>query len=163
MGDSERHLTAWPDGERYIYCPRCGAGKHKISHLKVGASFGPWHCRARGCWYGFKGHVTPTGAVVTILNERVIPTKVTLRTSEPITLVVQGLRFENMPGYSEYEIAGHDHNVFFYEENTCPINALQRVIRVVDAEGDTDPHGIFTYVKTEELDAADYEDMLYEQ
>lgn len=163
MGDSERHLTAWPDGKRYISCPHCGGSKHEISHLKTGEDFGPWYCRERDCWYGFKGHVTPTGAVVTILNERVIPTKVTLRTSEPITLVVQGLRFENMPGYSEYEIAGHDHNVFFYEENTCPINALQRVIRVVDEDGDTDPHGIFGYVKTEELTDEDYRDMLYER
>lgn len=159
MGDSERHLTAWPDGERYIYCPRCGKGKHKISHLKVGTSFGPWHCRARGCWYGFEGRVTPTGAVVTILEQRVIPTKVTLRTYEPITLVVQGLRFENVPGVA----GGDDDNRFFYEENTCPINVLQRVIRVVDETGDADPHGVFTYVKTEELTDADYGDMLYER
>lgn len=159
MGDSERHLTAWPDGKRYISCPHCGGSKHEISHLKTGEDFGPWYCRERDCWYGFEGRVTPTGAVVTMLERRAIPTKVTLRTSEPITLVVQGLRFENMPGMT----GGDDHCAFFYEENTCPINVLQQVIRVVDEDGDADPHGIFTYVKTEELDDADYEGMLYEQ
>ena len=159
MGDSERHLTAWPGDKQYIQCPRCNNGSHEISHLKTGEDFGPWYCRERGCWYGFKGRVTPTGAVVTILDERAIPTKVTLRTSEPITLVVQGLRFENVPGVP----GGDDRNAFFYEENTCPINVLQRVIRVVDQDGDTDPHGIFGYVKAEELTDEDYRDMLYER
>ncbi len=38
---------------------------------------------------------------------------------------------------------------YHYNEGTCPVNYLCQTVQVIDESGDNDPHGIFTYVKTE--------------
>jgi hypothetical protein len=36
---------------------------------------------------------------------------------------------------------------YWYEEGTCPTNVLRGEVHLVVTEGDTDPHGIFTYIR----------------
>lgn len=45
-----------------------------------------------------------------------------------------------------------DEKQYFYEEHICPSDILHRVETVI-IKGDTDPHGLFEYVRTsDELD-----------
>ena len=150
MADSDTiSLDSWRSETRYIYCPRCGGGQHEISHLEVGCDFGPWYCDERACGYAFTGVVTTRGADVQMLPNRIVRTTVTLRATRPFTLIVRGMRFEGREQGSE----GHDE--YFYNEHTCPTNLLDDIVRFIDEDGDTDPHGIFEYVKTEEGDPRD--------
>lgn len=148
MADSDVvSLDAWCSDTRYIYCPRCGQGQYEISHLKVGCDFGPWYCDDTRCGYAFVGVVTARGADVQMLPDRIVRTTVTLRAERPFTLIVRGMRFEGRD-------KDHDegHGAYFYEEHTCPTNILSDIVRFIDETGNEDPHGIFTYVKTEEGD-----------
>ena len=42
-----------------------------------------------------------------------------------------------------------EYDDYFYNEHTCPTNFMPDVIGVRTDDGDTDPHGLFAYVKTE--------------
>ena len=44
-----------------------------------------------------------------------------------------------------------DHKDYWYEEHHCPTNFI-RDVRAVIADGSCDPHGLFEYVKTVEVD-----------
>lgn len=120
-------------------------GHYRISHLDVGDTFGPWYCDASRCGYAFSGVITEYGADVTREDSRRVYTTVTLRAERPFTLIVRGMRFEP-------DSAPEDHQRYFYEEHTCPTNLLSDIVRFIDETGNEDPHGIFTYVKTEEGD-----------
>ena len=66
----------------------------------------------------------------------------TLRSSGPVTLLVKGMAL--LPHNNE-----EDHQRFFYDEHTCPTNFMPNVVKVIDADGDEDPHGVFAFVKSE--------------
>jgi len=70
-------------------------------------------------------------------GEKKIPTIVTLKLDQPVTIETEGV----MVGQTS-ETASE----YFYNEHTCPTNFLRHVIRIIDAEGDDDPHGIFQFV-----------------
>ena len=40
-----------------------------------------------------------------------------------------------------------DTTAYYYDEGSCPTNYISRVDTII-IEGDTDPHGIFTFVRT---------------
>ena len=48
----------------------------------------------------------------------------------------------------EYE----SHRKYFYEEHSCPTNWLRNCLAVIE-EGDTDPHGFLTYVRSVPIQA----------
>lgn len=128
---------------RYIACPRCGEGEYEVSHLRPGADTA-WYCD--DCGYKFRLQVhDPISITLTVLDECHTPTLVTLRSTVPVTLLIKGRRL--VKNGVEVDDAESDH--YYYEDCTCPINYLQWVEKVVDDEGDMDPHGIFTHVKTE--------------
>lgn len=56
--------------------------------------------------------------------------------AKPIYLVVEA--FDGDPEVTSY----------YYEEGTCPVNVLNGRFEKVIVDGDTDPHGLFEYVRT---------------
>ena len=139
-------VTPFQKPERYVACPACGKGEHQVSHLAVGTRTA-WYCHEEGCRRRFSLTVVSGGYVVLeVMNERCVATLVTLRSSKPVTIVVEGMRFvKDGDVQDEMEEARQDR--YFYEEHTCPTNYL-RVLEVRDDSGDKDPHGIFEYIGT---------------
>jgi len=128
--------------ERYIACPACGRSEHRVSHLKPGTSFGPWYCKAAGCYEGFIGEVVDDVRIdITLIGERAIPVVVRLRSTEPFEFTTTATRFSSTP---DAEVPGN--LTYFFEQHTCPSNALRHAIDVLDLDGRNDPHGIFRYV-----------------
>lgn len=127
--------------ERYIRCPGCGKSEHQVSHLPLGTETA-WYCD--DCGVRFRLRVISADCV----NCEVIPVEskekrlVTLRSAGPVTLLVEGMVL--LPNDDE---EGHER--FFYDEHTCPTNYMRKVVKVIDAEGDEDPHGVFAFVKLE--------------
>jgi hypothetical protein len=128
---------------RYIRCPACGKGEFAVSHLPVGTKTA-WYCDE--CGVHFHLHVLSESQVETAVDpsERIEKTLVTLRSEQPVTILLEGMRFVR-PGKPD----DGDHDRYFYEEHSCPTNWLRHVLQVRDDTGDDDPHGIFAYVKTE--------------
>ncbi len=134
--------TPFQKPERYIHCPACGKGEHQVSHLAIGMKTA-WYCDEDDCGYRFSLHVlSDTEIELVVLDERRIKKLVTLRSSAPVTLIVEASSY--LP---DKELADRDE--YFYNEHTCPMNFMRNVVEIVDENGDRDPHGIFEYVKTE--------------
>ncbi len=81
-----------------------------------------------------------------MLDQRIIKTVVTLRCDTPFTMTVTGMKFI---GEREPDEFYEDGQRYFYEESTCPINAMRCVTEIFDGEGREDPHGLFKFVKVE--------------
>lgn len=138
-------VTPFQKPERYIACPACGQGERQVSHLAIGQTTA-WYCDSDTCGRHFSLEVLKTGDVLlAVLPERKVPTFVTLRSEQPVTLVVKGMQFVKDGDEPKYP---DDHDQYFYNEHTCPTNYLG-VEQVKTDDGDTDPHGVFVYVKTE--------------
>lgn len=131
--------------DTFIYCPSCGKGESKVNHCEIGFS-SAWYCD--DCGVSFKIARLADGSFdLTLTTERKERTRVTLESSGPVRIVVEGLRLVGGDIPPEPEEENHDQ--YFYDEHTCPINYLQ-VLKVIDpSNGNEDPHGIFAYVKTE--------------
>jgi len=130
--------------DRYIVCPTCLKGEHRVDHLLAGTKTS-WYCNNVECGRRFHLEVLKDGRVVTEPeDERTIPTVVTLESKGPVRIEVQGfviVKDGQEPDFS--------HDEYHYNEHTCPVNYLG-VEEVIDpTTGDEDPHGIFQYVKTE--------------
>ena len=125
-------------------CPECGSLEHSYGHLADGSTFGPWYCDECGC--SVRGRVTGESVDIELHTERKINTLVLLRLREPLAtgeqvhVVVKGMTF-CAPG----ETPDFEHDVYFYEEHTCPWNWLRLPIKEDD---DTDPHGLFVHQET---------------
>lgn len=56
-----------------------------------------------------------------------------------------------------------EHLMYFYEEHSCPTNYIR--CEAIISKNDTDPHGLFTYVRSiprpKALDEAHYADALW--
>jgi hypothetical protein len=148
MTDAERVGSQVPytKPDRFIRCPECSKGEWRVDHL-VGLgwrSFGPWYCDE--CGFGFTGAVLDDGTVRTRAHaSRVVPTHVTLRLEEPVTLVVKGMRF--IEGRDQPDDPD-EHDRYYYEEHTCPTNFLKCVVEVYGANSEADPHGVCRYMGT---------------
>lgn len=59
--------------------------------------------------------------------------------THPITLVVQGVRFEAKEDVS--------HTRYYYEEHTCPTNYFRDVLEIY-LGNERDPHGLAKYLTT---------------
>lgn len=126
----------------HLTCPECGQGRTRIDHLTPGQPFGPWYCDE--CGWAYRGVQRDGYAEIERRVSRKVATTVYLRLEEPVTLVVDGMRVpepEDEPGA--------DHDRYYYEEHTCPSNAFRCVRKVIADDGDEDPHGILTYLRTE--------------
>jgi len=128
----------------YINCPVCGedADELRVDHLNPGAKT-RWFCD--DCGEQISIHVLPNGDIETeptgIKLHKVL---VYLRSDKPFTFAVQGT-IESDETAEEY----HGHVRYLYEEQRCPFNTLQETLQIIDQNNDDDPHGIFTYLRTE--------------
>lgn len=128
--------------ERYIFCPICGKEGKRVDHLPIGCKT-VWYCDE--CGGEFRLQVIEGGDVeCEATGHRKDRTLVTLRSDAPVTLVVEGMVFSQTP-----EDEREHHVEYFYNEHTCPTNYMGNVLRVISGDGDTDPHGIFRFVKVE--------------
>jgi hypothetical protein len=124
-----------------------------MGHLKAGQSFGPWYCDE--CGLGIRGVATDDGADIESVADRQLKTLVLLRLYDPLKdgevvhIVVQGMAFAE-----EGEEPDFEHDVYFYNEHTCPWNYLRIPLRVGE---DSDPHGVFQHQETV-LMPKDYDD-----
>lgn len=130
--------------ESCLPCPECGEYSFSWGYLKVGESFGPWYCE--DCGLGIQGDVTDEGACIERASDRKLNTLVLLCLYEPLKggedvhIVVKGMTF-----VKEGEEPDFDHDVYFYNEHTCPWNYLRLPLK---AGEDTDPHGVFVHQET---------------
>jgi hypothetical protein len=129
--------------ERYIRCPGCNGSDFSVSHLAIGVNT-RWSCDKCGCCFRLEVVSHDRVDCEVIQGERTEKTRVTLQSDGPMTIVVEGMRSVD----DAAPLPLGDGDEYFYNEHTCPTNYL-RVLKVVAPDGDEDPHGIFSYVKTE--------------
>ena len=146
-GTPGQPVETFVETARVLRCPVCDKGRFEIVRLHWGGTWGPWYCD--DCGFGFIGRTDEQGeSYIEPWRNRKITTVVTLRSTRPVTLKVQGVRFTGEEADSDADRAERDR--YYYEEHTCPTNFLGHpVLEVLDDDGDQDPHGIFTWVKTE--------------
>lgn len=138
---------------RYIACPNCGKGEHRVSHLMDGlfqeATAGPWYCRH--CLWAFTlKHMGGGMFAVEPCVRAEVETEVTLEIRAehtPLRLHVRGMRFIDEPNDPVEGEELDEQDRYFYEEHTCPSNVIG--VDVSNNSGDDDPHGVWSYVKTE--------------
>lgn len=133
-----------------VACPNCSELAGCVDHILDGTgprSFGPWYCDA--CGRGYYGDLLPGGEIeirpsnemrVLTLDHLVLPPQ-----EHPVHFVVKGMSFVDQSGSrgSPY------HKRYFYEEHSCPTNFIEAEMIAVD--GDTDPHGLFKFVSSQDL------------
>lgn len=131
--------------ELYLKCPSCGRHHFIVGHLKPGQKV-TWPCDE--CGGHFHMECRADGVfIVERLKRRTIRTLVTLESTGPVRLIVKGMRSTDDNGNPDPQDDEHDE--YFYNEHTCPVNFLG-VEKVIDpASGSEDPHGIFAYVRTD--------------
>ena len=135
----------------YFTCPRCQKHRFRIDHIPVGNDV-RWSCAECRVEWKILRHAEH----VELTETDKVPeprTLVTLAITRPGLLILEAVKYAHEPGESL-----EDGQAYLYTEHQCPTNFLRDVVRVVDASGDTDPHGFFSYVSTEpwrDLDAED--------
>ena len=145
-------IESFTSPQRYVACPNCGKGEHRVSHLMTGpfenATAGPWYCDH--CLWGFSLKHMGGGLFAVETRKRgLVKTAVTLEIraeDTPLTLIADGMRFidsEDEPVEGEER---DERDRYFFEEHTCPSNVLG--VEVMRGDDD-DPHGVLHYVKTE--------------
>lgn len=124
---------------KYIQCPHCLKATNSIDHLDGKEISTRWYCDDCGNQYSFKLSKTGEITELKLTGDRIDKSLVLLKNGD-IGLVVEGLVFNG-------DLSNN--NEYFYNEHTCPTNYMKRVKEVFDLKNDdTDPHGIFEYVKT---------------
>lgn len=146
-----------------VICPHCEAKTDaSIDHLKPGQPAGPWYCDACGGSYNLIGGASPSEAVVTKGASRKTPTLDLLVLNPqdaPVYVALRGFIIHDNP----YSFTGrprgaveseHEQGMarFFYETHSCPTNWLQHIAMLAH-KGDTDPHGLLTFVRRVPLPA----------
>ncbi len=124
--------------ERYILCPGCKNEYFRVDHLAEHVRTA-WYCDQ--CGIRFRVHALAGNRIEceVIKGESKAKRLVILRSDGPVTLHLH--TFTTLPDSDE---TGHAE--YFYNEHTCPTNFLGDVVKVIDADGDDDPHGIFAFV-----------------
>ena len=135
--------TPFQKPERYIRCPACGKSEHQVSHLAPGTQTS-WYCDDCGVRFDVRV-ISPESVDCEVRpGESKEKRLVTLRSSGPVTLLVEGMVL--LPADADDEESSQR---YFYDDHTCPTNYLPSVVKVIDAEGDEDPHGVFAFVSIE--------------
>lgn len=124
--------------ERYILCPGCQKDDFRVDHLPAGTNTA-WYCDE--CGIRFRVHAMANDKVECEVMEGESRAKrtVILRSDGPVTLHLSDsvmLPDDDEAGHAEY----------FYNEHTCPTNFMAKVTKVIDEDGDDDPHGVFRFV-----------------
>ena len=134
-------------------CPWCaGESGQRVDHLydEAPRNFGSWDCK--NCGMSFQGRVNAPGDVTIEKDER------SHKNRRALTL----LKFESKDGPTFFVI-DHKHygapepdaeiqerDRYLYEEHSCPTNWLRDCIAVIH-DGDADPHGFLTFVRSVEV------------
>lgn len=141
--------TPFTKPTRYVRCPSCGKGEHAVDHLlaEPGRTFGPWHCDE--CGMAFTGEVISETVVKTeTTDQKIFDTEAHLVLEDPrllpLTFIVRG----RAVGQDVEAVIEAEDEHYFYEMHSCPTNFLQEVEKVIAANGDDDPHGLFRWEKT---------------
>lgn len=123
---------------KHIQCPNCSKATNSIDHLDGKEISTRWYCD--DCGYEYSFNLTKSGELTDVkLTGRKVSKSLVLLKCGDIGLVVEGMVFDGDKSNNEY----------FYNEHTCPVNYMKNVKMVFDLKNDdTDPHGIFEYVKT---------------
>ena len=144
----------------FVACPTCGEAGFSIGHLSLfcfggPASAGPWFCGS--CGWGIKLSFAEGAFQVEKLPERQWTSAVKLvipPQKDPIELIVSGIAWdENEAGGVGVE-GRSEHDRYFHEEHTCPVNWLRSVARIKVGDDD-DPHGLAKYVSTRVIEPGD--------
>lgn len=130
--------------KRYVKCPACNeAAGHLYEELKDGTY--KWYCDC-GNQYSFEykdGNVLKVESTGNFFAKTRI-----LLANDDIALIIKGNRY-----FTEGRLTDDEHDRYYYDEHTCPTNYMRDVIEVIDLRSmDTDPHGVFRYIKTIEND-----------
>lgn len=136
--------------KNYAICPCCEKPDSTIDHLLNTDTSTSWYCDNCGERYSIS--FKKTGEVFTQATGERVNKNIVLLKNGNVGLVVEGMSFSGAESNQEY----------YYNEHTCPTNYMKNVLAVIDLEhNDSDPHGIFEYVKTLDWDK-DVEDCNYD-
>lgn len=123
--------------KHYIICPWCDVGRFQVDHLfNINTTFGTWYCD--NCGHAIKGKVENKEIEIELVENFKEDTHVLLEfppNKEPMFLVTKGFNFSDTK---------EDHNAYYYNQHTCPINYLRSATSVMIGD-DSDPHGLFKY------------------
>lgn len=146
-----------------LQCIECGGDVGSYDHLKRSfpTNFGYWSCSKCGLEHRFKGMVHSElnyirvsdgkGYYTQVYSVEVIDTRpatttrglALLKFCDPkvsLYLVVDTLFFQNEET-AEFDLD----NSFYFNTHTCPTNYLD--VKLIQYKGDSDPHGVFQFVK----------------
>lgn len=140
----------------FILCPHCGKGESRIDHLFYsGGSFGPWYCDE--CGKAFRGEIREIPGFadnqwIEVHGKQVMVEAIEGGRSLEIAFLrlgnvlfaVKGVRLQD-----DDDDAHYDHQRYYYEEHTCPMNIVSEALEVYDETGDGDKHGMFKYLGSE--------------
>lgn len=130
----------------FILCPHCGGQTNSsVDHLQPNRSFGPWHCNL--CNERYTGSTDSVGnialtALFTRETDKTIPS-LNLLVLPPQKHPVYFVIGSDVGRNSEHG----EHTEYYYNEHSCPTNWLKD-IRLICIEHDTDPHGLFRYMRS---------------
>lgn len=142
--------TPFAKPDRYVHCPSCGKGDHRVDHLEVGGKAGSWYCDE--CGVAFKVEVVSETLVKTEpTDEKKFAADAHLVLEDPgllpLTFIVRGMVFGKV-GQTAEEVLKDKDDRYLYESHHCPTNFLQDVKKIIAVGGDDDPHGLFRWEKT---------------
>lgn len=142
--------------QTYVICPWCEQKSGKqVDHLfgTAWTTAGPWDCKECGLWFRVKVSA----------NNEVAVEKTEQDVRKPLGRWLALLMLE-VKGRPVYFVVGNayghlwedpekvnEHHRYFYEEHTCPTNWLRDCVMVA-VEGDTDPHGLWRFVRSAEVE-----------
>lgn len=132
-----------------VICPHCGAQTgSSVDHLTAGTSFGPWYCDA--CGGAYTG--TANGSETQVIKNdhrfsRTFDLLVLEPQAKPVYFVMAGKSYHR--GQPDKDAA--ENKRYFYEEHSCPTNWIGNA-SMIAIDGDTDPHGILSFVRSVPVD-----------
>ena len=137
--------------KHFLVCPNCGEDISSVDHLPNRFQ-GRWSCSS--CDKSFNFEFTRVDDCIVIMleeaKEHAKKVLITLRSdAKPITLKVQGRVYSDRNGNFDSEEEQIEDKRYYYDEHTCPINYLDQVVKIIDGNGDDDPHGVFKFVSME--------------
>lgn len=132
----------------YAVCPHCGESAARVDHLIKEAPIksGTWNCH--GCGGPYSVSVSTDKVITTVKSD----SPFSKRVFDLLELPPQQHSIYFVVERKDWGIQGFD-PTYYYNEHTCPTNWLSEVHMVID-EDNTDPHGLFRFVKRVPKDIA---------
>jgi ribosomal protein S27AE len=129
---------------RYVSCPNCGQGQHWVEHLlgEGNRTAGPWSCGQCGVYF----RLTIRGEDVFLVMTDECKTRELIELEIPPQQHSIHMLLVHERRTSTREPDADHAREYYYEEHTCPINWINRVVHVALGD-DQDPHGIAKYVR----------------